>query len=175
MEEGDTKSAEIGLEGHDKEKEMHYEDFDKQKSDQNEDSSDQMLEKEVADETKAPTEAKFDSQMEEAEKMEQEPPKSCIPVMSSTPPSVNLNEEKAPQIRPDCGVDEEGSEISAPPAGFHQYCLHPSKTQIWPFVTKRQIQQIIRADGNMNQQQTHRTAYASSAAPSVQRQLDTSE
>ncbi|KAL5979027.1 hypothetical protein ACLOJK_018924 [Asimina triloba] len=56
------------------------------------------VEKEVADETKAPIEAKFASQMEEAEKVEQELPKSCIPVMSSTHPSVNLNEEKASQV-----------------------------------------------------------------------------
>ncbi|KAL5980268.1 hypothetical protein ACLOJK_036735 [Asimina triloba] len=59
MEEGDAKSTETELEGHDKGKEMNYEDFDKQKPDQNEDSSEQMLEKEVADETKTPTEVKF--------------------------------------------------------------------------------------------------------------------
>ncbi|KAL5980733.1 hypothetical protein ACLOJK_028643 [Asimina triloba] len=117
MEEGVTDSAETKLEGHGKGKEIHYEDFSKyqpkvpfpsalegkpigkQKLDQNEDSSDQMLEKEVLDETKAPTEAKFASQMEEAEKVEQELPKPCIPVMSSMPPSINLNEEKAPQVR----------------------------------------------------------------------------
>ncbi|KAL5994085.1 hypothetical protein ACLOJK_034956 [Asimina triloba] len=64
MEEGDTKSAETELEGHDKEKEMHYEDFGKQKPDQNEDSNEQILKKEVTDETKAPTEVKFASQME---------------------------------------------------------------------------------------------------------------
>ncbi|KAL5978386.1 hypothetical protein ACLOJK_029503 [Asimina triloba] len=98
IEEGDAESAETELEGHDKGKEMHYEDFGKQKPDQNEDSSEQMLEKEVVDETKAPTEVKFASQMEGAEKVEQEPPKSCILVMSSTPPSVTLNEEKASQL-----------------------------------------------------------------------------
>ncbi|KAL5985303.1 hypothetical protein ACLOJK_027284 [Asimina triloba] len=70
IEEGDAESAEIELEGHNKGKEMHYEDFDKQKLDQNEDSSEQMLEKEVADETKAQTDAKFDNQMEKAEKVE---------------------------------------------------------------------------------------------------------
>ncbi|KAL6002350.1 hypothetical protein ACLOJK_034281 [Asimina triloba] len=117
MEEGDTESVETELEGHDKGKEIHYEDFSKyqpkvpfpsalegnhigeQKPDQSEDSSDQMLEKEVVDETKAPTEAKFVSRMEEAEIVEQEPPKSCIPVMSSMPPSVNLNEKNTPQVK----------------------------------------------------------------------------
>ncbi|KAL6002426.1 hypothetical protein ACLOJK_034358 [Asimina triloba] len=48
--------------------------------------------------TETPTEAKFASQMEEAKKVEQERelPKSCIPILSSMPPSINLNEEKAP-------------------------------------------------------------------------------
>ncbi|KAL6000184.1 hypothetical protein ACLOJK_034862 [Asimina triloba] len=87
-------NTETALEGHDKGNEMHYGDFGKQKSDQNEDSSEQMLEKDVADETKAPTEAKFNK----AEKVEQELPKSCIPVMSSTPPSINIDEEEAPQV-----------------------------------------------------------------------------
>ncbi|KAL5980170.1 hypothetical protein ACLOJK_036637 [Asimina triloba] len=117
MEEGDIESAKTELEGHDKGKKIHYEDFSKyqpkvpfpsalegkpigkQKLDQNEDSSDQMFEKEGADETKAQTEAKFNSQMEEAEKVEQELPQSCILVTSSTPPSINLNEEEAPQVK----------------------------------------------------------------------------
>ncbi|KAL6009406.1 hypothetical protein ACLOJK_022635, partial [Asimina triloba] len=117
MEEGDTKFTKTKLEGHDKGKETHYEDFSKyqpkspfpsalegkpiskQKLDQNADSNNQMLEKEVTEQTKAPTEAKFVSPMEEAEEVEQELPKSCILVMASTPPSVNINEEKAPKVK----------------------------------------------------------------------------
>ncbi|KAL6009827.1 hypothetical protein ACLOJK_000257 [Asimina triloba] len=53
---------------------------------------------EVTDEIEAPNAVKFVSLMEEAEKVEQELPKSCIPVIPYTPPSVFLNEENVPQV-----------------------------------------------------------------------------
>ncbi|KAL5978743.1 hypothetical protein ACLOJK_029860 [Asimina triloba] len=55
---------------------------------------------EVTDEIEAPNAVKFISLMEEAEKVEQELPKSCILVIPYTPPSVFLNEENVPQVEP---------------------------------------------------------------------------
>ncbi|KAL6001052.1 hypothetical protein ACLOJK_006779 [Asimina triloba] len=55
---------------------------------------------EVTNEIEAPNAVKFISQLEEAEKMEQELPKSCIPIIPYTPPSVFLNEENVPQVEP---------------------------------------------------------------------------
>ncbi|KAL6002439.1 hypothetical protein ACLOJK_034371 [Asimina triloba] len=54
---------------------------------------------EVADEIEAPNVVKFVSQLEEAEKVEQELSKSYIPVMPYTPPSVNYNEKNVSQIK----------------------------------------------------------------------------
>ncbi|KAL6002665.1 hypothetical protein ACLOJK_022884 [Asimina triloba] len=55
---------------------------------------------EVIDEIEAPNAVKIISQMEEAEKVEQELPKSYIPVIPYTPPSVFLNEKNIPQVEP---------------------------------------------------------------------------
>ncbi|KAL6002894.1 hypothetical protein ACLOJK_023116 [Asimina triloba] len=55
---------------------------------------------EVTNEIEAPNAVKCVSLMEEAEKVEQELPKSCIPIIPYTPPSVFLNEENVPQVEP---------------------------------------------------------------------------
>ncbi|KAL5980125.1 hypothetical protein ACLOJK_036592, partial [Asimina triloba] len=53
---------------------------------------------EVTNEIEAPNAVKFVNLREEAEKVEQELPKSCIPIIPYTPPLVFLNEENIPQV-----------------------------------------------------------------------------
>ncbi|KAL5987219.1 hypothetical protein ACLOJK_041216 [Asimina triloba] len=65
----------------------------------------------ITNEIEAPNAVKSVSLMEEAEKVEQERPKSCIPIIPYAPPSVFLNEENVPQVEPQTFPHSTGSEL----------------------------------------------------------------